>query len=135
LREERTKMRGKSTSIEIVLKKSDKIAMKFLDGKVLSGEVTNIKADSADAILLQPDDRNNIAIHHLEISATPFYNTSPVLTQVFTFSEAADLWNIDSSTLRHRVTSEKLIEGVDYKKSGKVWLITKSAMERLYGIL
>ena len=59
----------------------------------------------------------------------------PVLAQVFTFSEAADLWNIHSSTLRHRVTSQKLLEGIDYKKSGKVWLITKSAMERLYGIL
>ena len=45
------------------------------------------------------------------------------------------LWKIDSSTLRHRVTSEKLTDGVDYKKSGKVWLITKSAMERLYGVL
>lgn len=128
-------MRGKTKSIEILLKKSDKITMKFLDGKVLSGEITNIKADSADVILLQPDDRNNIAIHHLEISATPFYNTSPVLTQVFTFSEAAQLWSIDSSTLRHRVTSEKLLDGIDYKKSGKVWLITKSAMERLYGVL
>lgn len=110
--------------------------MKFLDGKILSGEVTNIRADSADAILLQPDkSENNIAIHHLEITATPFYNSSPVLTQVLTFSEAAELWDIDASTLRHRVSSEKLLEGIDYKKSGKVWLITKGAMERLYGIV
>ena len=126
-------MKGKKENISITLKKSDKLTMKFLDGKILSGEVTNIKSECADAILLQPDDRDNIAIHHLEISATPFYNSSPVLTQVLTFSEAAELWNIDSSTLRHRVTSEKLLEGIDYKKSGKVWLITKSAMERLYG--
>lgn len=48
-------MRGKTKNIEIILKKSDKITMKFLDGKALSGEVTNIKADSADAILLEPD--------------------------------------------------------------------------------
>ena len=128
-------MKEKRQNINITLKKSDKLTMKFLDGKILSGEVTNIKAECADAILLQPDDRDNIAIHHLEISATPLYNTSPVLTQVFTFSEAAELWNIDSSTLRHRVTSEKLLDGIDYKKSGKVWLITKSAMERLYGVL
>lgn len=128
-------MRGKTKNIEIMLKKSDKITMKFLNGKVLSGEVTNIKADSADAILLEPDN-SNIAIHHLEISATPLFNSSsPVLSQVFTFSEAAELWKIDSSTLRHRVTSEKLTDVVDYKKSGKVWLITKSAMERLYGVL
>jgi hypothetical protein len=128
-------MKGKKENITITLKKADKITMKFLDGKILSGEVTNIKAECAEAILLQPDDRDNIAIHHLEISATPFCNASPVLAQVYTFSEAAELWNIDSSTLRHRVTSEKLLEGIDYKKSGKVWLITRSAMQRLYGFL
>lgn len=53
---------------------------------------------------------------------------------MLTFSEAAAYWNIDASTLRHRVNSEKLIEGIDFKKSGKVWLITKNAMERLYGV-
>lgn len=42
------------------LKKSDKLTMKFLDGKILSGEVTNIKAEFAEAILLQPDERNNL---------------------------------------------------------------------------
>lgn len=127
-------MRQKTKNIEIVLKKSDKITMKFLDGKVLSGEVTNINDEAAEAILIEPSE-NNIAIHHFEINATPLYNNSHILTQVFTFAEASELWNIDSSTLRHRVTSEKLIEGLDYKKSGKVWLITKGAMERLYGIL
>lgn len=45
------------------------------------------------------------------------------------------VWSIDSSTLGHRVTNEKLIEGIDYKKSGKVWLITKTVMERLFGFL
>ena len=53
-------MRGKAKAINIVLKKTDKITMKFLDGKVLSGEVTNIKADSADAILLEPDEQEII---------------------------------------------------------------------------
>jgi hypothetical protein len=127
-------MRRKTKNTEIILKKSDKITMKFLDGKVLSGEVTNIKEELADAILIEPYE-NNIAIHHFEISAQPLYNNSLILAQVYTFAEAAELWHIDSSTLRHRVTSEKLIDGIDFKKSGKVWLITKSAMERLYGIL
>lgn len=128
-------MKEKRHNIIITLKKSDKLTMKFLDGNILSGEVTNINVECAEAILLQPDDRNNITIHHIEISTTPFSNTSPALMEVFTFSEAGELWNIDSSTLRHRVTSEKLLEGTDYKKSGKVWLIAKSAMERLYGLL
>lgn len=84
-------MKEKRQNITITLKKSDKLTMKFLDSKILSGEVANIKAECADAILLQPDDRDNIAIHHIEISATPFYNSSPVLAQVFIFSEAAEL--------------------------------------------
>lgn len=28
------------------------------------------KLECAEAVLLQPDDRNNIAVHHLEISET-----------------------------------------------------------------
>ena len=52
-------MKEKRQNITITLKKSDKLTMKFLDGKILSGEVTNIKAECAEAILLQPDDRDN----------------------------------------------------------------------------
>lgn len=35
-------MKEKRQNITITLKKSDKLTMKFLDGKILSGEVTNI---------------------------------------------------------------------------------------------
>ena len=55
------------------------------------------------------------------------------LNDILTFAEAAEIWGIDSSTLRHLATKDKLKEGTDYRKSGKVWLITKEAMERLYG--
>lgn len=56
-----------------------------------------------------------------------------VLNDVMTFSEAAEKWNIDSSTLRKLVNTDKLIKDVDYRKSGSVWLITKEAMEKVYG--
>ena len=55
------------------------------------------------------------------------------LDYILTFAEASDLWGLDSSTLRKLVTTKKLVDGVDYRKSGKVWLITRSAMERIYG--
>ncbi|WP_297425811.1 helix-turn-helix domain-containing protein [Clostridium sp.] len=42
-------------------------------------------------------------------------------------------WGLSDSTLRKMATTNKLIEGVDYSKSGKVWLITKDAMRRVYG--
>lgn len=54
------------------------------------------------------------------------------ITDIMTFSEAAELYNLDSSTLRKLVKTNKLVEGIDYRKSGSVWLITKKAMERVY---
>lgn len=50
-----------------------------------------------------------------------------------TFSEATEKWGLADSTLRKMTTTDKLKEGIDYRKSGKVWLITNDAMERVYG--
>jgi hypothetical protein len=52
---------------------------------------------------------------------------------LLSFREAAELWNIDDSTLRKAVASGKLVDGEDVKKFGKQWIITKEAMERLFG--
>lgn len=56
-----------------------------------------------------------------------------ILNEVFTFSEAAKIWGIDGSTLRKAVESGRLKEGVDYKKSANVLMVTKEAMLRDYG--
>ena len=50
-----------------------------------------------------------------------------------TFAEATERWGLADSTLRKLVTTDKLQEGIDYRKSGKVWLITKKAMKKVYG--
>ena len=56
------------------------------------------------------------------------------LNRIYTFAEATQLWGLADSTLRKVVaTTNKLNEGIDYRKSGKVWLITEQAMKRLYG--
>ena len=52
---------------------------------------------------------------------------------VLTFAEASHRWGLNDSTLRKLVNTNKLQENIDYRKSGKVWLITKSAMIKLYG--
>lgn len=62
------------------------------------------------------------------------------LYQVLTFKEASALWGIDDSTLRRRTLPENRINNdlqydIDYRKSGSTWLITKEAMERVYGKL
>lgn len=61
------------------------------------------------------------------------YRDTSILNEVFTFSEAARLWGIDSSTLRKAVENGRLKEGVDYRKSGGVLMVTKEAMLREYG--
>lgn len=58
------------------------------------------------------------------------------LEKVLTFSEATKLWNLSEGALRQVVFSgKKLKEDVDYRKSGKVWIIRKASMERIYGKL
>ncbi|NFM32664.1 helix-turn-helix domain-containing protein [Clostridium botulinum] len=56
-----------------------------------------------------------------------------ILNEVMTFAEASKKWGLGESTLRSAIHSDRFIENIDYKKSGKVWLITKEAMERVYG--
>lgn len=56
-----------------------------------------------------------------------------VLKEVMTFAEATKEWGLGESTLRSTVKTDRLQEGVDYKKSGKVWIITRDAMIREYG--
>jgi hypothetical protein len=55
------------------------------------------------------------------------------LHKVMTFAEATEKWGLADSTLRKLVTTDKLTEGVDYRKSGKVWIITEEAMIKIYG--
>lgn len=53
---------------------------------------------------------------------------------VMTLQEAAEVYNIKFNTLRaqfkHRI--DDLIEGVDYKKSGGVWLIRPQVIKKIY---
>ncbi len=55
------------------------------------------------------------------------------INDVMTFKEAAEKWGKKDNTLRMMVRTDKLIEGIDYRKSGNTWIITKEAMEKLYG--
>lgn len=55
------------------------------------------------------------------------------LDEVMNFSEASEKWGLGESTLRSAVSRKRLIDGVDCRKSGKGWIITKEAMRRIYG--
>lgn len=58
-----------------------------------------------------------------------------VFDNLISLKEAADMWHLEESTIRKAIASDKFIIGKDVKKFGKQWVIDKSSMERVYGIL
>ena len=54
------------------------------------------------------------------------------LDAVMTFAEASKKYDVATATLRHRQRDDRFEAG-DTKKSGGTWLVTESAMKRLYG--
>lgn len=60
------------------------------------------------------------------LEKTPFDN-------LMSFADASELWGLSESTLRKAIAYGKIISGVDARKYGKQWIITKDAMYREYG--
>lgn len=52
---------------------------------------------------------------------------------LMSFSDASELWGLSESTLRKAVTYGKIAPGVDARKYGKQWIVTRAAMYREYG--
>lgn len=55
------------------------------------------------------------------------------LDNVLTVTEAADRWNITEGAIRSSIKNRKFIPGIDFRKAGRITLITSEAMERIYG--
>lgn len=88
-------MGKRQKQIEITIQKGDKITIRNINGRNLTGKVTNIKA--ADVMLFDGLDSSNIKIHHIEIMpVTTLPSTNPI-SEIYTFSEAAEVWGIDPS--------------------------------------
>lgn len=52
------------------------------------------------------------------------------LNEIITVSEAADIYNVDVSTIRKLLLSNKLKENIDFRKSKATWLIRKEALNK-----
>lgn len=52
---------------------------------------------------------------------------------LMSFADASDLWGLNESTLRKAISYGKLVAGVDARKYGKQWVVTREAMTREYG--
>jgi len=58
---------------------------------------------------------------------------SPNLSKVLTLSEAAQRWKLaDGASIRKAIERKRFTE-YEIRKSGGVWLIVHSAMERVFG--
>lgn len=56
-----------------------------------------------------------------------------IFDMIMSFGDAAKRWGLDDSTLRRAVMTGRLKEGIEVKKYGKQWVITKEAMYSHYG--
>lgn len=56
-----------------------------------------------------------------------------MIKEILTVNEAAQLWGISEGTIRYAIKTDRLTPGVDYRKAGRITLITKEAMIRLFG--
>ena len=63
--------------------------------------------------------------HGIEVE-TPFDG-------LMSFADACVLWGLSESTLRKAVVYGKIVPGVDARKYGKQWIVTREAMIREYG--
>lgn len=52
---------------------------------------------------------------------------------LMSFADASELWNLSESTLRKAVSYGKIVPGVDARKYGKQWIVSREAMKREYG--
>lgn len=55
------------------------------------------------------------------------------LFKVYTVKEASKIWNITEGAIRYAIEASKLKEFLDYRKSGRITLITKEAMIKVFG--
>lgn len=78
----------------------------------------------------------NAALRVYEGKEMPAYAIDPLLL-VFSTVEAAHIWNRDSGVVRSAAggaghAAARMHEG-DRRKSGRIWLVRREAMERLFG--
>ena len=54
------------------------------------------------------------------------------INNVMIVSEAAEKWGITEGAIRKAIKSRKFIPSIDYRKAGRITLICREAMERVY---
>lgn len=105
------------------------LEIKWCDGSITSGYGREIQIDYVDDRLSLVEGlwsepiKDNIELI-FELPNLDLY-------KVFTLSEAAAIWGRDESTLRRALG--KFNQFKEYRKAGRITLITREAMLRVYG--
>ena len=56
-----------------------------------------------------------------------------ILENVMTMQDAAQYIGITEGSIRNAIRNNRLKEGIDYKRSGRIIIVLKSAVEREWG--
>lgn len=64
-----------------------------------------------------------------------FIKQNKVINNVMTVNEASEKWGIAEGTIRASIKRKDFVLGVDFRKAGRITLITTEAMIRVYGEL
>lgn len=110
--------------------KRDKIADKRFD---IEGD-DSAKEWLDEIHLRQNNEEAKLLLNKIRNIENNFRAYEEKVNQVLTISEASEIWGKEVSTLRRVFANDKSFKaGIDVRKSGKTWLVTRSAMERVYG--
>ena len=91
----------------------------------ISGKIENDELIIDDeAIIYSPEE--GIVLEAIELPILDINN-------VMTVTEASERWGIAEGTIRAAIKAKKFILGIDYRKAGRITLISVSSMERVYG--
>lgn len=112
---------------EVILKEKteDIIIIYPYDDELEKKEMLNLIKDD----VIEIDKLNIIFKSELKV---PYLELNNILSEVLTSNEAAELYGITEGALRSAMKTGKLQLGNDYRKAGRITLITKEAMEREY---
>ena len=58
---------------------------------------------------------------------------SNILDEVMTMQESAQYIGITEGAVRNAIRNNRLKEGIDYKRSGRIIIVLKSSIEREWG--
>lgn len=92
------------------------------------------KIDDLDIFIDMLDKEYNILYVMTIKDKIPYYYSNNVgIEDIMTINEAASIWNITEANIRYHIKNGKLVNDIEYRKAGRITLITKRAMIKLFG--